>query len=188
MNKLFYILIFTFVTSVTAYSQSTVLTGGNNFSVGLCGNGAVYAWGYNGSGQIGQGVTSATSYTSPTKVLGFPAGLNFLQVNAGSGAHALALDCHGQVWVWGENVCGQAGDGSAQSYAGCTSGTATVGHPTPTRAVIGTQTPGTGSNATYLHSIKLIGGGNNFSIAVDSSGNVWTWGGDWAPEIGRAHV
>jgi len=184
MNKLFYILIFTFVTSVTAYSQSTVLTGGNNFSVGLCGNGAVYAWGYNGSGQIGQGVTSATSYTSPTKVLGFPAGLNFLQVNAGSGAHALALDCHGQVWVWGENVCGQAGDGSAQSYAGCTSGTATVGHPTPTRAVIGTQTPGTGSNATYLHSIKLIGGGNNFSIAVDSSGNVWTWGENQYGELG----
>src|ERR1700751_2225146 len=124
MNRILYVITLIFVASTAAFSQSTVLTGGNNFSVGLCGNGAVYAWGYNSSGQVGQGNTSnSLAYASPTQVLGFPAGLSFIQVNAGSGGHALALDCNGHVWVWGENVCGQAGDGVAQNYANCISGT-----------------------------------------------------------------
>ena len=186
MNRFLYVILFVFVTATYSYSQSTVLTGGNNFSVGLCGNGAVYAWGSNASGQIGQGTASSSAYTSPTKVIfpGAATNLKFVQVNAGSGAHGLALDCNGHVWVWGENECGQVGNGTSGSYAGCTGGTASTPSPTPAEVLLGAQTAGTGANATYLHSIKLIGGGNNFSIAVDSSGNVWTWGENQFGELG----
>jgi len=188
MNKFLYVLGLIFVTSLAAYSQSTVLTGGNNFSVGLCNNHKVYAWGSNASGQVGQQSTAVNSYTVPTQVdfTGTSAASrSFIQVNAGSGAHGLALDCSGHVWVWGEDVCGQVGNGGAVNSANCFGGTASVPTPTPSEVIKGPQTAGTGENATYLHSIMLIGGGNNFSMAVDSSGNVWSWGENEAGELGN---
>ena len=190
MNKL-YALVLIFAVSIAGYSQSTVLTGGNNFSVGLCGNGAVYAWGSNESGQIGQGTAVAQSKSSPTPVVftGLAVGRTFLQVNAGSGAHALALDCSGHVWVWGENVCGQVGNTTAPAvgtYAQCISSAFNPQpSPVPLEAMRGAQPAGLGENGTYLHSIKLIGGGNNFSLAVDSTGNVWSWGENEFGELGN---
>ena len=188
MRKLLQTLALVFIAVTASFSQSTVLTGGNNFSVGLCNNKKVFAWGSNASGQIGQGTTTeSATYESPTPVIfpGAATSLNFIQVNAGSGAHGLALDCNGHVWVWGENECGQVGNGTSGSYAGCTAANASTPSPTPSEVLLGAQTAGTGANATYLHSIKFISGGNDFSMAIDSSGNLWTWGNNEYGELGN---
>ena len=117
MEKMRVLLLFIFIILFNRISpgQSTQLTGGNNFSVGLCGSGYVYTWGSNSSGQIGAISAGtpypATSYSTPQPVY-FPPGVTFTQVNAGSGATALALTCKGTVYAWGENKCGQVGKGS----------------------------------------------------------------------------
>jgi alpha-tubulin suppressor-like RCC1 family protein len=162
-----------------SFAQSTQLTGGNNFSVGLCGSGAIYAWGSNTSGQVGQGTLTTTQYTSPTAVLGFPAGLKFSQVNAGSGAHALALDCNKNIWSWGENQCGQTGNGG--STASCGSATS-VPQATPAKVVTGAQ----GDASGFLSNIIALGGGNNFSMAIESgTGKVYAWGQNADGELGN---
>ncbi len=191
MPKLLRLFTIAFLTccSFTSLKAQTQLCGGDNFSIGLASNGTVYAWGSNTSGQIGQGTTSSAAYTTPVKVV-FPQranGLSFSQVNAGSGSHALAIDCNGNVWAWGENVCGQAGNGSIYSgtYAACISDSVSLPQPIPTKVVRGAQPAGTDSNAIYLHGIKSIGLGNNFSMAVDSAGYVWAWGENAVGELGN---
>jgi alpha-tubulin suppressor-like RCC1 family protein len=174
--KILNVLLLILLSPLFLFAQSTQLTGGNNFSVGLCGSGSIYAWGSNTSGQVGQGTLTTTQYTSPTAVLGFPGGLKFSQVNAGSGAHALALDCNKNVWSWGENQCGQTGNGG--STASC--GTASVPQATPSKVVGGAQ------GGAFLSNIVSIGGGNNFSMGIESgTGKVYSWGENTLGELGN---
>ena len=80
---------------------------GTGHTVGLeAGTGAVWAWGYNNSGQLGNNSTANTS--SPISVLG---GRNFVAIAAGSN-HSLALDSQGNIWSWGSNSAGQLGNNS----------------------------------------------------------------------------
>jgi alpha-tubulin suppressor-like RCC1 family protein len=177
-----YCLLILLLTNSNAYSQNTQLTGGNNFSVGLCSNGAIFAWGTNGSGQIGLNSSNVpypgSSYTTPQQVFGpWPAGTKFTQVNAGSGAHALALTCAGNVYVWGENKCGQVGDGLAVNTATC-AGAGSVPHPTP-QEVVGVGGVG------FLSGVKYISGGNNVSLAILNTGELVAWGQNANGQLGN---
>ncbi len=67
--------------------------------------GSVWAWGSNGSGQLGDG--TKTEKLSPNLV---PDISNITQIAAG-GSHSLALMDDGTVWTWGSNEYGQIGDG-----------------------------------------------------------------------------
>jgi alpha-tubulin suppressor-like RCC1 family protein len=177
--KILNVLLLILLSPLFLLAQNTQLSGGNNFSVGLCGSGAIYAWGSNTSGQVGQGTLTTIQYTSPTSVLGFPAGLKFSQVNAGSGAHALALDCNKNVWSWGENQCGQTGNGG--STTNCGSATS-VPQATPSKVLTGAQ----GDASGFLSNIIAIGGGNNFSMAIESgTGKVYAWGQNTDGELGN---
>ncbi|HEY0096920.1 MAG TPA: hypothetical protein VGB96_21510, partial [Archangium sp.] len=69
-------------------------------------DGTVWAWGYNASGQLGNGTT--TQSTTPVRVLG----LGNVQSIAAGDHHSLALKKDGTVWTWGNNSHGQLGDGT----------------------------------------------------------------------------
>jgi len=73
-------------------------------------DGQLYAWGYNGSGQLGLGDTSPSRF-SPTPV---PNLTNVTAIAAGN-SHSLAVaDC--QVLAWGRNYSGQLGAAFASPY------------------------------------------------------------------------
>lgn len=78
----------------------------------LTGSGAVYAWGYNADGQLGDG--TATDSTVPVQVVG-PGGAGMLSdvvsVIVGD-FHTCATTVDGQAFCWGSNFYGQLGDGS----------------------------------------------------------------------------
>jgi len=128
-----------------------------NSVAALRSNGDVYTWGLNSSGQLGLGNTTNPIRT-PTKVTGLS---NIRAVYAGGGTgtgagaregHMFAIDNTGAVFAWGLNDMGQLGIGTSGSNV-----------TTPRRV-------------TALSNIRMISVGSKFTVAVDSSGNVWQWG------------
>src|SRR5262249_12401094 len=91
---------------LTSLSGATASSAGGWFSMALkpvSGNGVVYAWGDNTSGQLGDGTT--TSHSTPAQVSGL-SGINVVAIAAGEN-HALALASNGDVWAWGDNFFGE---------------------------------------------------------------------------------
>lgn len=92
------------------------LAGGANHSLALKTDGTVWAWGYNGGGELGSGTTGGgTCFCSSTPVqVRDEAGTGFLTgitaIDAGAD-HSLALKTDGTVRSWGANDGGQLGNG-----------------------------------------------------------------------------
>jgi len=78
---------------------------GEEHSIGVKSDGTVWAWGSNGSGQLGIGSTIADSRI-PIQVLG----LTSVTAIAAGDKHSLAVKSDGTVWAWGYNQYGQLGD------------------------------------------------------------------------------
>ena len=77
-------------------------------------DGTVWAWGYNFSGQLGNGAFSSTPVATPSQVkvdaTHFLTGVTKI---VAIGTHSLAVDSSGQLWVWGDNISGQLGNGTS---------------------------------------------------------------------------
>ncbi|MDR0489928.1 MAG: S8 family serine peptidase, partial [Oscillospiraceae bacterium] len=82
------------------------VSAGDCFSLALMGDGSVWSFGANWSGQLGDGTFADKA--SPVQVLGLT---NIVSVSAGEG-HCLAVKADGSLWAWGNNEFGQAGDGT----------------------------------------------------------------------------
>jgi alpha-tubulin suppressor-like RCC1 family protein len=68
---------------------------------------AVWCWGDNDSGQLGNGMTEVGPTETPTPV----AGLTGVQALSAGAAHTCALRSDRTVWCWGTDSSGQLGDG-----------------------------------------------------------------------------
>lgn len=106
-------------TDIYTYTQPTRIddgrtyihvAAGRDYTLAISKDGNTYAFGANGSGQLGVG--DKTNRYTPTLVLG---GHKFVQLAAGE-YNSLAIDTTGQVWAWGSgSAIGIGGDGRAQS-------------------------------------------------------------------------
>jgi len=89
-----------------------IAVGGNLFGAGsscaLTGAGAVFCWGWNDSGQLGNGTT--TDSDVPVQVTGLTSGVLAIADNGGS---ACATLISAQVDCWGDNSVDELGDGSS---------------------------------------------------------------------------
>jgi len=162
-------------TSNTAVQTSglsgvTALAGGLYHSLALKSDGTVWAWGYNGYGELGN--ATFTSNNTPVQVLG-PGGVGFLTgvtAIAVGGLHSLALKSDGTVWAWGLNFQGQLGNGTVTNSN------------TPVQ-VLG---PGGVGNLTGVTALAVGGGQNQHSLALKSDGTVWAWGYNGQGQLGNA--
>jgi alpha-tubulin suppressor-like RCC1 family protein len=82
------------------------VSAGGNFTCGVTGAGALYCWGENGDGQLGNGTT--TGSPQPVRV---QTGARMREVSAGT-HHACAVSVGHILYCWGRNDFGQVGDGS----------------------------------------------------------------------------
>ncbi|PCH96757.1 MAG: hypothetical protein COB85_03275 [Bacteroidetes bacterium] len=86
---------------------------GDNHTLALRSDGTVWAWGDNGSGQVGDG-TGTSQRNLPVKVvnIGGSDSLTDIVAIAAGGDHSLAIKSNGTAVAWGDNSSGQLGDGS----------------------------------------------------------------------------
>src|SRR5207237_129666 len=85
--------------------------GGLSHSWALKSDGTVWAWGYNGDGELGDGTTTNSSW--PVQVRDLSGGyLSGVVAVAGGNLHSLALKSDGTVWAWGYNGDGELGNGT----------------------------------------------------------------------------
>jgi alpha-tubulin suppressor-like RCC1 family protein len=134
-------------------------------SLALTSSGAVYAWGYNADGELGNGKTASSDVPVkvklPGKATAIAVGGNLYGVGgtiAGPG-HGLALTSSGSVYAWGYNVDGQLGNGRTKSSS----------------VPVKVKLPG---KAT------AIAAGELHSLAMTSSGAVYAWGGNNLGQLG----
>lgn len=85
------------------------IAAGGAFSVAVDNNGTVWAWGYNGFGQLGNNSTTDSNVPKQVVLQDGTFLLNIKAIAAGMD-HVLALDGNGAVWAWGYNGLGQLGD------------------------------------------------------------------------------
>jgi alpha-tubulin suppressor-like RCC1 family protein len=83
------------------------LEAGGTHTCALASAGGVKCWGWNNSGQLGNGTTTNSSV--PVDVTGLAEGITAL---AGGERHTCALTSSGGVRCWGENTLGELGDGT----------------------------------------------------------------------------
>ena len=84
------------------------ITAGWSHSLALKNDGTIRSWGYNGSGQLGDG--TMYNQNKPVKFKG----LNKIKEIAAGWSHTVALKSDGTVWTIGNNSEGQLGDGTTE--------------------------------------------------------------------------
>lgn len=138
------------------------VSGNQSHALALATDGTVWAWGYNGAGQLGDGTTvnssipvlvNTASWGTRT-IVGVAAGLD----------HNLAVASDGTVWAWGLNGSGALGDG------------------TGTDSLVPVQVDGAVWGG---RSVVEVTAGWGSSYALASDGTVWAWGAGGAGQLGN---
>ncbi|MBI2345371.1 MAG: Ig-like domain-containing protein [Deltaproteobacteria bacterium] len=173
------------------------------FSAYAIKGGALWAWGSNSNGQLGNG-----GLTNP----GIPAQVNTVAnviAVAGGNRHALALQGDGTVWAWGLNGNGQLGDNSTTQrtapvqVSGLTN---VIGIAAGARHSIAVKNDGTvwawgqntsgqlGDGTTTQRTTPVqvsgltgaiaVAAGPSWSMAVKGDGTVWAWGSNALAQLG----
>lgn len=128
---------------------------GGNHTLAIKINGSLWAWGLNSDGQLGRGSLVASS--SPIQI---GALTTWKELGCGY-RHSLMIKEDGSLWSTGFNTYGQLGDNT------------TVRKSSPVQVV-----------PTTKNNWVAVDGGLNFSMALDSSGSLWTWGFNGNGELG----
>ncbi len=143
------------LSGVVAIAASSYAT-----SLALKSDGTVWAWGYNGDGELGNGTT--TNSSTPMQVTGLT---GVVGITAGS-YHVVAVKSDGTVWGWGYGGFGQLANGTSSNTT------------TPVQAV---GPGGTG----VLSGIVAVAAGGYSTLALRSDGTAWSWGRNESGELGN---
>ncbi len=194
MKKLLLFLSLAFSINANAQCWSQISTG-TLHTLAIKTDGTLWAWGYNGFGQLGDGTN--TNNNASTQI---GTATNWSQISTG-GYHTIAIKTDGTLWAWGMNSSGQLGDGTTSDKNVPTKiGTATNWSQISAgnNHTLAIKTDGTlwawgvnlygqlgdGTN-TAINAPTQIGTDNNWSLisaggehslALKIDGTLWAWG------------
>ncbi len=140
----------------TKFSEAVA---GNNFSAAIDENGGLWTWGNDRYGQLGNG----GAYNDPNVKVPMQVAdsMTFVEVVAGA-YHLGAKSSDGDWYLCGRNIFGAIGDGNSGTIQ------TIVSELTKIEAYEdGSETP------VVFTKLSL---GTDYSMAVDSEGNIWGWG------------
>ena len=139
---------------VTGLTGVIAIAAGDYHSIALQ-NGAVYAWGWNDVGELGNSDSGMANL--PVPVTGMTNGVT--AIVAGSFFNLAIKD--GALWGWGANHYSQLGTGAGSSQ-----------QRTPVQAT------------NFTSGVTSIAGGNDHALAI-KNGVVYSWGRNYAGELGN---
>jgi uncharacterized delta-60 repeat protein len=140
------------------------LAAGENHGIALSASGTVLAWGDNSLGQLGTGTTTSSLTPVAVSGLGGPTGpANIVHLASGR-SHSLALAEDGRIFAWGSNNSGQLGNGSTSA--------------TLFPVLVNRTGP------ISSHPVVALAGGEHHSVALSSTGAVFTWGANTRGQLG----
>ena len=196
------------VTSFTAaVGRWSELAVGSGYTIGVRANGALWAWGSNADGQLGDGTT--IDRTIPEQI---GTATNWATVVAGAG-HTVAVRTDGTLWAWGCNAYGQLGDGTtttrtspeqigtATNWASVAVGVLAHGRDAHRRHAVGLglqrqraarrrhhdRSPPAGADRHLRELGALLAAGGNHTVAVRTDGTLWAWGDNGYGAARRRH-
>jgi alpha-tubulin suppressor-like RCC1 family protein len=142
------------VAAPAAAGPATAVAAGFDHTCAIVTGGGVMCWGYNGSGQLGDG--TATNRAVPGLVTGLSSGVTAI---AAGYEHNCVLMADGTLKCWGANELGQLGDGTTTSRR---APVAVAGLPGKVTAV----------TAGKYHTCAIISGGSVMCWGHNASGQI----------------
>lgn len=128
-------------------APATQISAGNGHTCARLSTGAIWCWGRNAGGQLGNGSTTGSNV--PVAVTGLPGPATDLDL--GSEHSCATIEAQG-LWCWGRNASGQLGTGT------------TVASSVPVQAV------------DLPAALAEVEAGANDTCARSTSGAIWCWG------------
>ncbi|WP_445341567.1 RCC1 domain-containing protein [Bifidobacterium sp. ESL0820] len=140
-------------------------------SLAVSSDGYTYAWGSNYAGQLGDGTT--TDRYTPVRVktpAGTPGDFTYLQVSAGRD-HSLAVGSDGYTYAWGCNLDGQLGNNDSS-------------RPNVNRVPVRVRDSASPADKSKGFKAVQVSAGYHHSLAIGSDGNAYSWGYNYAGQLG----
>jgi alpha-tubulin suppressor-like RCC1 family protein len=148
------------VREVTSSNDWISLDTNGAFSGGLKSDRSLWMWGYNTCGFLGN--NSVANQSSPVREISSSTTWCAIGISAFS---TFALKCDGSLWSWGDNFCGNLGDGTK------------IGRSSPVREI--------SSSSNWC---KVSRGGYRHFSAIKTDGSLWTWGTNFCGTLGTGNT
>ena len=159
------------MSGVLAGKTITSLAAGHGFTLALCSDGTLAAWGYNEEGELGNKATSSSNLPVLVDAASADgsalAGKTVVAISAG-GSHSLALCSDGTVVAWGDNGQGQLGSTS-------------TGFGSVALVPVAVNAGG----ALAGKKVAQVSAGGTWSLALCTDGTVVGWGDNAYGQLGN---
>jgi alpha-tubulin suppressor-like RCC1 family protein len=143
----------------------TQISAGFFFTCALSTAGAVYCWGFNADGELGNNSTINSSVPVAVTTSGVLSGVTVTQITADSGYNACVLGSTGAAYCWGKNNDGQLGNNTLTSSS------------VPVAVIT--------SGVLAGKVLTQVTAGNDLTCALDNTGLAYCWGNNTHGQLGN---
>jgi len=148
------------VQGLSGASVTALVSGYNNVGA-LLSDGQYYDWGWDGGGELGDGVVGGSSDVPVQVTLPAPVTQVAQGGNDPADGHTLVMLSNGAVYAWGENGSGELGTGNIK----------------PRSSPVRIRPP---AGVTY----EALAASGDASYGVSTTGDVYSWGGNRTGQLG----